>query len=193
LQQACTIYSSDNGEIYPSSDASNCFNFLGSLRYIEQPATFVCPSSPRTNNAPATLAVRESMPGYETAKQLNKLDLKHLISDLEKTLVDCLFKPNYAGGIVEVAKAIFIAKDKINFDKLLEYTEKFDSQAVTKRLGFILELLELDSECIEKLKKLKRDSYVLLDTELPKSGKFISRWAIQQNMDTETILSSIYT
>ena len=35
---------------------------------------------------PATLAVRESMPGYETAKQLNKLDLKHLISDLEKTL-----------------------------------------------------------------------------------------------------------
>ena len=36
---------------------------------------------------PATLAVRESMPGYETAKQLNKLDLKHLISDLEKTLL----------------------------------------------------------------------------------------------------------
>ena len=114
-------------------------------------------------------------------------------SDLEKTMVDCLFKPNYAGGIVEVAKAIFIAKDKINFDKLLEYTEKFDSQAVTKRLGFILELLELDSNCIEKLKKLKRDSYVLLDTELPKTGKFISRWAIQQNMDTETILASIYT
>ena len=36
---------------------------------------------------PATLAVRESMPGYETTKQLNKLDLKHLISDLENTLL----------------------------------------------------------------------------------------------------------
>jgi len=114
-------------------------------------------------------------------------------SDLEKTIIDCLFKPNYAGGIVEVAKAIYIAKYKINYDKLLEYTEKFNSQAVTKRLGLILEILELDSECIEKLQQLKTASYVLLDTELPRTGKFISRWSIQQNLDTETILSSIYT
>ena len=39
-------------------------------------------------------------------------------SDLEKTFIDCLFMPNYAGGIVEVARAIYISKDKINFDKL---------------------------------------------------------------------------
>jgi predicted transcriptional regulator of viral defense system len=34
---------------------------------------------------------------------------------------------------------------------------------------------------------------VLLDTELPKSGKMISRWSIQQNIETETIKSAIYT
>lgn len=28
-------------------------------------------------------------------------------SDLEKTFIDCLFKPDYAGGIVEIAKAIY--------------------------------------------------------------------------------------
>src|SRR5665647_2119247 len=42
-------------------------------------------------------------------------------SDLEKTFIDCLFKPDYAGGIVEIARAIYISKDKIQFDKLLEY------------------------------------------------------------------------
>ena len=31
---------------------------------------------------------------------------KVLCSDLEKTFLDCLFKPDYAGGIVEVARAI---------------------------------------------------------------------------------------
>ncbi len=36
-------------------------------------------------------------------------------------------------------------------------------------------------------------SYVLLDTELPKSEKLISRWSIQQNLETETIMSVIYT
>ena len=36
-------------------------------------------------------------------------------SDLEKTFIDCLFKPDYAGGVVEIAKAIYISKDKIKF------------------------------------------------------------------------------
>jgi len=34
---------------------------------------------------------------------------KVLCSDLEKTIIDCLFKPEYAGGIVEVAKAIYVS------------------------------------------------------------------------------------
>jgi predicted transcriptional regulator of viral defense system len=114
-------------------------------------------------------------------------------SDLEKTFVDCLFKPDYAGGIVEVAKAIYTSKDKIKFDKLLEYTERFKSQAVIKRLGFLLETLEIESGIIKKLQKAKTASYILLDTELPKSGKMISRWSIRQNLETETIKSAIYT
>ena len=114
-------------------------------------------------------------------------------SDLEKTIIDCLFKPDYAGGIVEVARAIYMSKDKIKFDTLLDYTKKFKSQAVIKRLGFLLELLQIKTEIIEELQKAKTASYVLLDTELPKSGKMISRWSIQQNLETETIKSAIYT
>jgi predicted transcriptional regulator of viral defense system len=114
-------------------------------------------------------------------------------SDLEKTIVDCLFKPDYAGGIVEIAKAIYETRDKINFKKLLEYTIKFKSQAVVKRLGFLLEILEINNEIVPELLKIKTVSYVQLDTELPKSGKMISRWSIQQNLETETIKSAIYT
>jgi predicted transcriptional regulator of viral defense system len=118
---------------------------------------------------------------------------KVLCSDLEKTFIDCLFKPDYAGGIVEVARAIYTSKDKIIFDKLFEYVERFKSQAVIKRLGFLLEILEIETDIIPKLNKIKTASYVLLDTELPKSGKMISRWSIQQNLETETIKSAIYT
>ncbi len=118
---------------------------------------------------------------------------KVLCSDLEKTFVDCLFKPDYAGGIVEIARAIYISRDKIDFGKLLNYIKKFKSQAVIKRLGFILELLEMNSNIIDELQKVKTTSYVLLDTELPKTGKMMSRWSIQQNLETETIKSAIYT
>jgi predicted transcriptional regulator of viral defense system len=114
-------------------------------------------------------------------------------SDLEKTLIDCLFKPDYAGGIVEVAKAIYLSKDKIKYDTLFEYVIKFDSQAVIKRLGFLLEALGIMTYIIQELQKIKTASYVVLDTELPKTGRRISRWSIQQNLEMETIQSAIYT
>jgi len=118
---------------------------------------------------------------------------KVLCSDLEKTIVDCLFKPDYAGGIVEVARAIYTSRDSIKYDTLLEYVKIFDSQAVIKRLGFLLELLDIKADIIADLQKLKTASYVLLDTELPKTGKRNSRWSIQQNVETETITSAVYT
>lgn len=118
---------------------------------------------------------------------------KVLCSDLEKTFIDCLFKPDYAGGIVEIARAIYLSRNQIRYEKLLQYIKKFSSQAVIKRMGFLLELLEIDDKAIEELQKLKSNSYVLLDTELPKTGKRSSRWNIQQNIESETIKSAIYT
>jgi predicted transcriptional regulator of viral defense system len=114
-------------------------------------------------------------------------------SDLEKTIIDCLFKPDYAGGITEITKAIFKIKDKIDYSKLLEYAKRFDSQAVIKRLGFLLELLEIQTSKIEGLQKLRTNSFVLLEPSYPKEGKTNYRWAIQQNIDTNSILSPIYS
>ncbi len=118
---------------------------------------------------------------------------KVICSDLEKTIIDCLFKPNYAGGIVEIARAIYLSRNKIKFNVLLEYINKFNSQAVLKRLGFLLEILEIETSIINSLQKIKTNSIVLLDTELPKGGKIITKWSIRQNIETETIKEAIYT
>ena len=118
---------------------------------------------------------------------------KVVCSDLEKTIVDCLFKPDYAGGIVEIARAIYISRNKIKFDLLLEYVIKFNSQAVIKRLGFVLELMEIKTSILDNLQKLRTNSVVLLDTELPRTGKIKTKWSIQQNIETETIKSAIST
>ena len=81
------------------------------------------------------------------AKKIWKGNLNKVIcSDLEKTFIDCLFKPDYAGGTVEVAKAIHASKDKIKWDRLPNYAFKFDSHSVVKRLGFLLETLGIGRE-----------------------------------------------
>ena len=114
-------------------------------------------------------------------------------SDLEKTIIDCLFKPEYAGGITEIAKAIYIIKDKIDYSKLLQYAKRFETQAIIKRLGFLLELLEIKHCAIDELQKLRTNTVVLLEPSYSKEGKIISRWAIQQNIDTESIISPIHS
>ncbi len=117
-----------------------------------------------------------------------------MCSDLEKTIVDCLFKPGYAGGIVEVAKAIFMAKSKINWERLVDHCIRFDSQAVIKRLGFVLDTYHIGDSIIKHLSELTTGSYVILD---PDAGKEITstknNWFIRENIDTETIKQVIHT
>lgn len=114
-------------------------------------------------------------------------------SDLEKTFIDCLYKPDYAGGITEVAKGLYKSKENIDFEKLLNYCKQFGAQSVIKRLGFLLELLEINNPIIEKLNSLKTKSYILLEPSYEKKGKLISKWSIWQNLETNDITSPIYS
>jgi predicted transcriptional regulator of viral defense system len=114
-------------------------------------------------------------------------------SDFEKTVIDCLYKPHYAGGIVEISKAIFKLKDRLDYKKLFEYIKIFDSQAVVKRVGFLLELLGINPPMLKQLYKLKTKSFTQLDPSLPKEGRMISKWSLRVNVDEETIRSSIRT
>jgi predicted transcriptional regulator of viral defense system len=114
-------------------------------------------------------------------------------SDLEKTIIDCLFKPDYAGGIVEISKAIYNSKNKIKFDLLLNYAKKFNSQAVIKRLGFILTVLEIETKIVEKLSLLRTPSFEILDYALPQTTNYNSEWSLQQNIETKIFKKIIRT
>jgi len=114
-------------------------------------------------------------------------------ADLEKTIVDSLYKPGYSGGIVEIAKAIYKSKDKIDYQKLYQYCERFKAQSVIKRLGFLLESLEIKNPISEALRQIKSDSFILLEPSYKKKGKWIRKWNVLQNMETTDITSPIFT
>ncbi|MHA4808414.1 type IV toxin-antitoxin system AbiEi family antitoxin domain-containing protein [Flavitalea flava] len=114
-------------------------------------------------------------------------------SDLEKTFVDSLYKPDYSGGIVEIAKALYKSKDKIDFQKLYHYCERFKTQSVIKRLGFLMELLDIKNPISESLERLKSDSFILLEPSYEKKGKWIKKWNVMQNMETRDIISPLFT
>ncbi|MBK7408447.1 MAG: hypothetical protein IPJ40_10520 [Saprospirales bacterium] len=78
---------------------------------------------------------------------------KVMVSDPEKTLIDCLYQPTYAGGIQEIAKALFKARHELDVQKLEDYLDRFGAQSVRKRMGFLLDGLGILPAFAERLQK----------------------------------------
>lgn len=127
--------------------------------------------------------------GYENT-WISKYD-KVQCSDIEKTIIDSLFKPAYASGVTEIVKALYKARNKISEEKILGYLERFNSQAVMKRFGFILSRLDIFYSLRQYLQKTITKAYTALDPSLPKEGKYNSQWSIQENVKFEEIINSL--
>ena len=98
--------------------------------------------------------------------------------------------PMVKNGLI-ISHALYKSRAVLNPEKMLNYTHRFGYDAVVRRLGFLLEVLDILPELARALKEQinKPASYVALDTALPKSGLMYSRWGIIQNLDLQTIQS----
>jgi len=116
------------------------------------------------------------------------------VSDLERTIVDCLDNPKLCGGISELAKGLWIKRNEIDYSKLIKYVGRFGSKAVAKRLGFLLELYGIGGEpTVKKLRKFVTASFILLDPSLPATGKYQSLWRIRVNFSPKELKEIIKT
>jgi predicted transcriptional regulator of viral defense system len=111
-----------------------------------------------------------------------------MVSDRERTIADGLRHPQYAGGVPEVAKALWMSRSEINIPCLLEYTQRFQSGALARRVGFLLELYKMASpEQLATLRKALSSTYDRLDPTLPKVGPYQARWRLQVNIESEEL------
>ncbi len=114
------------------------------------------------------------------------------ISNLEKTILDALLYPQHCGGITEIAKGIWIAKDKIDYDKLGEYVNRYSKNVVAKRLGYILEILEFDKlPLLSDLRHFIKNRYDLFDPTMPHENKNKNTWRLIDNIGRNQILNII--
>lgn len=65
-----------------------------------------------------------------------------LISDPEKTVVDCVDRPELVGGATELTRIIHAAMVEVDADKLVADAMRMESTALLKRLGFLTDLVE---------------------------------------------------
>ena len=103
------------------------------------------------------------------------------ITDREKTIIDCLDKPQYCGGIIEVTKAL--KNNKFDRKKLEDYAQRIGNSGVLRRLGYLCELLNIKI----KLPKLNIRNYLLLDPTMPEKDNKNARWRLIINLDDKML------
>ena len=117
---------------------------------------------------------------------------KVFASDLERALIDGFTRSKYCGGLVEVAKAVFMGKSRIDFEKLVAYARRMNTGAAIRRLGFVLETLGLgDKTPLAELRAALPAGAVKLDQELPLDGAQNSRWGLRLNVSADEIIKAV--
>lgn len=123
--------------------------------------------------------------GYEERRYLDSFVN---VSDIEKTIIDCIERPDLCGGISEVTRSIAETLNKLDADKFLSYISKIENEATIQRLGFILdksrsEKYKVDPMLLKGSRMRKFRHRHLLDFTQPKKGKLSKKWKIIENVD----------
>jgi len=72
------------------------------------------------------------------------LGYKVMISDREKTAIDCIDRPALAGGVGEVATILATASRRFDWNKAAGYLERINSGALARRLGWLVDYIKAD-------------------------------------------------
>lgn len=107
------------------------------------------------------------------------------ITDREKTLIDACSRPDLCGGILQIVQ-VLQSTDIFDWEKIDEYLECFDSGAVYKRLGYLIEHLNIpmpDKKArITAWREKLTQGIAWLEPGGEKTGPVITRWRLRINI-----------
>lgn len=116
------------------------------------------------------------------------------VSDLERTIIDGLKQPEHCGGLTEVAKGLWMRRQDVNVNRLVQYAMEIGIGAVVRRLGFLLETYEMAAAPdLDRLRNGLTATCVRLDPILPAEGKHLRRWRLQLNITPEELHAVVST
>lgn len=111
-------------------------------------------------------------------------DLPVLVAEIEKALVDALDQLRYAGGFMEVAKAVHQARDQVDLDRLVAYANRMRNRSLCSRLGYLLARLARPVEGLQVSRP-----FVWLDPHGKAEGRYDPRWRVRVNVADEALVN----
>lgn len=119
------------------------------------------------------------------------------VSDLEKTVVDCLDRQDLVGGLPGAVQVLSQAKPRLDADKLARYVERFGVGSLAQRLGYLLERVRPEVEVNEALMGTLRSMRTTADVHLGsaarygKKGVYENDWKVIVNVSEDEMLGEL--
>lgn len=141
------------------------------IRPFSYQANFICLPFPKT--------LCEQHQTHIEIETVNRQGLDIKITSMERTLVDVLDRPNYAGGWEEIWRSI-IHFPILKLDKIIEYAFILNNATTIAKLGFFLEQhkeqFHIDEHTLNTLQEKIPNSIHYLERSKRQSGKLMKRW-----------------
>lgn len=113
----------------------------------------------------------------------------------EKTILDCLDRPQYAGDIPEAAAMLWRGKGRLEWLCLADYALRFHSQSLLQRLGYLTDLLSLPVGDEARKHLLggvgKNTCYLGQPGRWGRGGEYNATWRVVDNIPRRELVGDI--
>ncbi len=105
-----------------------------------------------------------------------------LITDPERTALDLIARSDVFGGMSSAFDLLEEILPRLDVKALVQYGMQYDTGALIKRLGWILENMGISEEITAPLRNYKVKTYYRLDPHKPSNHKYSPLWKIIENI-----------
>lgn len=112
------------------------------------------------------------------------------VTDPERTLIDALQWPTYAGGIGNVVNAWELARNFVDIQTIINYTEQYEINLLRQRVGYIAEMVGFRHSSFDQwAEHSTRGGSSRLVGARPFSSEIDSRWNLSINAPVKALLT----
>lgn len=129
--------------------------------------------------------------GFE---EITVLGYPVMMAIAERAVLDAIDRPRHAGGIGEVSRIVARAVTRTSWSALLDLTRKWGSSALAQRLGYLLDLHQVDVPGDVRaalLELIRPDSKIQLGSRRKwgTRGRLVRPWNVVENVSRDVLIS----
>lgn len=119
-----------------------------------------------------------------------------IASDPEKTVLDCVDRPDLCGGPAEACRIVWGAARRIDWDKLLTYARRMGSVSAAQRLGYFCDLSDAGAPApfragLKALIKPSSRSFLGPPDPRPGAPGYVPDWRLIVHLPEQALLADV--